>query len=442
VRRIHFSYAAILFVFLAAHSVRAQAPVPTPTAAPAPSSAIASIKVTGAQKFPADQIIAASGLKTGDVVTAEQIQAATNRLSALGIFSAVNFRYAAKGTAINLEFQLQEAPTYPIAFDNFPWFAAESIGSAVREQVGLFTGEAPGDGTLVDQIAAVIENLLDAQKIKGEVTHQLVAAATGQGMEMQFHLNGAALRVQSVQFGDALASNSERLKDRISDLKGQPYSLLATEIFENEHIRPLYASKGYIRAQIGPPQTHLIPDVNDPKETGVDLTIPINPGATYLWKGVSWQGNVAVLSSSLDEIVEMKPGDVADGNKIEDLWQKVEGQYGKRGYLDVKVTEEPQYDDAAHQISYRVSITEGPQYRMGDMIITGLSLDAEKRLRQAWQIAPGQVFDDGYYESHVKILSKPSRDIFGDLPVHYNEFGHLLRPDNSRHTVDVLLDFK
>jgi len=58
---------------------------------------------------------------------------------------------------------------------------------------------------------------------------------------------------------------------------------------------------------------------------------------------------------------------------------------------------------------------------MGDMVITGLSVDAEMRLRQAWQIAPGQVFDDGYYESHLEILAKPSRDIFGELPVHYNE---------------------
>jgi hypothetical protein len=108
----------------------------------------------------------------------------------------------------------------------------------------------------------------------------------------------------------------------------------------------------------------------------------------------------------------------------------------------MKLKPESQFDDAAHQISYRAGISEGPQYRMGEMIVTGLSVEAEKRLRQAWQIAPGQVFDDGYYESHLKILSKPSRDIFGELPVHYNEFGHLLRPDASRRTVDVLLDFK
>jgi outer membrane protein assembly factor BamA len=140
--------------------------------------------------------------------------------------------------------------------------------------------------------------------------------------------------------------------------------------------------------------------------------------------------------------VELKPGDIADGMKIEDQWQKIESVYGQRGYLDRKLTLEPQYDDTANTIFYQVSISEGQQYRMGDIVITGLSLDAEKRLRQAWRIMPGQVFDNVYYEARMKLLAKPSRDIFGELPVHYNEFGHFLRPNADRHTVDVLMDFK
>lgn len=438
-KRILLAFVAFHFSLLsAAIAVRAQAPA----AASPPSSPIASIKITGAQKFPAEQIIAASGLKPGDVVTADQIQEATNRLAALGIFSAVNFRYAAKGDAINLEFQVKEAPTYPISFDNFPWFTASEIGDAIRNQVGLFTGEAPDGGSMIDQMTAVIENLLASRKIKGSVAHQLVTAAVGEGMMLQFRVEGVPLRVQSLQFGEAIATNSERLKDRVSDIKGQPYSLFGVEVFENEHVRPLYAAEGFLRAQIGPPQTHLLPDMNDPKETAVDLTIPITPGPVYSWKGVSWQGIMALQSTDLDHAVDLKPGDIADGMKIEALWQKIESSYGQHGYLDMKLNAEPQFDDAAHQISYHVTVSEGPQYRMGDMVITGLSVEAEKRLRQAWQIAPGQVFDDGYYEQHMKLLARPSRDIFGDLPVHYNEFGHLLRPNESRHTVDVLLDFK
>ena len=437
-KRILLAYVAVHFILVAACAARAQAPA----AASPPSSTIAAIKITGAQKFPTSQITTACGLKPGDVVTADQIQEATNRLAALGIFSSVNFRYTSKGDAINLEFQVQEAPTYPIAFDNFPWFSASEIAEAIRNQVGLFTGEAPDGGAMIDQMTAVIENLLASKKIKGSVTHQLLTPANGEGMVLQFRVEGIRLRVQSLQFGEATAANSERLKDRVSDIKGQPYSLFALEVFENEHIRPIYAAKGYLRTQIGPPQTNLIPDLNDPKESAVDLSIPIAPGPVYSWKGLSWQGNMAVQSSDLDRSVDLKPGDVADGMKIEALWQNIEAEYGRLGYLDMKLKAEPQFDETAHQISYRVSINEGQQYRMGDMIITGLSVEAEKRLRQAWQVAPGQIFDDVYYEQHMKMLSKPNRDIFGDLPVHYNEFGHLLRPNESRHTVDLLLDFK
>jgi hypothetical protein len=40
------------------------------------------------------------------------------------------------------------------------------------------------------------------------------------------------------------------------------------------------------------------------------------------------------------------------------------------------------------------------------------------------------------------MLAKPRREIFGELPVHYTQCGHFLRPDTNQHTVDVLLDFK
>ncbi|HWF14183.1 MAG TPA: POTRA domain-containing protein [Candidatus Acidoferrales bacterium] len=429
---------AFHFLFVAAVAVRAQAP----PANPAPSSTINSIKVTGLQKFPQDQVIAASGLKNGDVVTAAQIQDATNLLAALGIFSAVNFRFTSKGTAIDLEFQVTEAPTYPISFDNFPWFTSAEIGDAIRSQVGMFTGEAPDSGSMIDQMTAVIENLLGSKNIKGSVTHQLISVPAGDGMEMQFRVEGVPLRVQSLKIDDPIAADSERLKDRIPDIKGQPYSLFAVELFEYEQVRPLYITKGFLRAQIGPPQTQLVPDVNDPKVSEVDISIPVRQGSAYTWKGVSWQGNMAQPSSTLDSLVKLKPGDLADGIKIENIWRDITFEYMRRGYLDLKLDAEPQLDDTAHQVSYHVAITEGPQYRMGEMIITGLSVDAEKRLRQAWQIAPGQVFDNNYYEAHMIIYAKPSREVFGELPVHYNEFGHLLRRDANRHVVDVLLDFK
>ena len=434
--------AVALLILCASLGLRAQAAAQNPPAKASPSSKIATITVTGTKKIPADQIDSASGLKPGDVVTAAEIQAAADRLAALGIFSAVNYRYSAKGEEIALEFQVTEAPTYPLTFDNFPWFTDAEIGDSIRSTVGLFTGESPSDGVMVDQIAGVLEKMLAARNIKGSVAHQLLQQATGDGMTMQFSLENSPLRVQSVQFGDALATDSERLKDRLGDLKGQPYSRFAIELFENEQIRPVYSSKGFLRAQIGPAVAHLSSEAGNPPGAAVDVQIPITPGAVYTWKGVSWQGNTAFPSPTLDATMQMKAGDVADGLKIERDWQNIETGYARRGYLDMKLKPQAQFDDDAHQVSYQANIVEGAQYRMGEMVITGLSLEAEKRLRSDWLIASGQVFDDAYFENLAKELAKPSESIFGELPVHYESFGHWLRPNADKHTVDVLLDFK
>jgi outer membrane protein insertion porin family len=426
---------AALLIVSAASVAHAQQPAPK-------ASKIAAIAITGTRKFTADQIASASGLKIGDVVTTEQIQAAADRLAALGVFSTVNYRFSSKGDTISLEFQVQEAHTVPLSFDDFPWFTDDEIAAALRQQVGLFTGESPESGAMVDEIAGVLDKLLASRHIKGELTHQLVAPPSGDGMILQFRVEDPSLRIQSVQFGDPLATESERLKDRVSDIKGQPYSRFAIEVFENEQVRPLYASKGYLRAKIGPPQPHMTGNPDDPAGSNIEVLIPITPGSVYSWNAVSWRGNTAILSANLDAAVGIKTGEVADGMKIEALWRDLELEYGKRGYLDAKLDPQPDFDDTTHRVSYRVNIVEGLPYRMGEMVVTGLSSDAEKQLRRAWQLAPGQVFDNAYFEKLLGMLAKPRREIFGELPIHYTQCGHFLRPDTDRHTVDVLLDFK
>ena len=140
---------------------------------------IAEITVTGNTKFPVDQIIAASQLSPGEVVAVDQLQAAANRLAALGVFNAVNYRYWSKGDSINVEFQVQPAPAVPLAFDNFPWFSDQEIAAAIRQQVGLFDGEAPEGGTLLNQITAALEKLLSSRQLGGIVVHQLIAKPVG-----------------------------------------------------------------------------------------------------------------------------------------------------------------------------------------------------------------------------------------------------------------------
>ena len=46
------------------------------------------------------------------------------------------------------------------------------------------------------------------------------------------------------------------------------------------------------------------------------------------------------------------------------------------------------------------------------------------------------------YEDFLVQLQSHSKDVFGELPIHYENVGHWLREDAAKGTVDVLLDFK
>jgi outer membrane protein assembly factor BamA len=89
-----------------------------------------------------------------------------------------------------------------------------------------------------------------------------------------------------------------------------------------------------------------------------------------------------------------------------------------------------------------VRVDEGGSFKFNALTITGLSPGAEKKLRDAWNIPQGEVFDKTTFEDFLTKLETKPKDIFGSLPVHYDNVGHWVQPNDAQHTVDVLLDFK
>ena len=62
--------------------------------------------------------------------------------------------------------------------------------------------------------------------------------------------------------------------------------------------------------------------------------------------------------------------------------------------------------------------------------------------RVVGDVAQGEVFDKAKYEEVLTKLEGHEEQIFGELPLHYEQVGHWLQKDASTKTVDVLLDFK
>jgi hypothetical protein len=262
-------------------------------------------------------------------------------------------------------------------------------------------------------------------------------------MMMQFSVEDSRVTIASLQFGDSLAQSSEKVRDRSHDLIGKPFSRFAIEVFENEQVRPLYLSTGHLRVQFGEPDLGARgTEAKTPLPSEVPVKIPITPGPIFHFSAATWSGNSALSGVALMPLLLVKSGDLADGMQLAASWQRVEQEYHHRGYVDVKLDPQPKFDDAATTVTYNVAVTEGSQYRMGDLVITGLSLDAERVLRAAWRQARNDVFDGAYFDDMLVKLQKPTSMIFGEIPVHYTELGHWLRPNTETHVMDVLLDFK
>jgi len=393
---------------------------------------LAEVRITGSARFTSEQIAAAAGLRVGAQVGRDDFQKAADNLAKTGRFTNVQYRYGDSDQGVRVEYQVADAPSLPVWFDNFPWFTDEELVQALKASVPLFDGTAPEGGSVLDDISDALQLQIAKAGVHTTVSHILTTSPGSDERIQQFRVDEAGLVVASIDFGDTLAQNDRGIHSRLPDLVGTKYSRAALVLFEFEQVRPLYLSHGLLRVRFPPPTAKVA-------GTSVQLAAPIDPGPAFTWRVPTWTGNTVLGALELATVVPLHDGDIADGMKIERGWQAVEDAYARKGYLDVNLSTVPHFDDGAKTVTYSVAITEGPQYHMGKLVLTGLSTEGEKRIRAAWKLAQGDVFDRAVYQ---EFILNGIRESFAGMPFHYEKIGRFLQKDSTNATVDVLIDFQ
>jgi outer membrane protein assembly factor BamA len=422
------------FLVVPLFPARAQAP-----GTPGGEGKLAAIHVAGSKRYSSEQIATAFGLQIGQMIHREDMQAAADHLAELGPFAKVLYRFSSRQSDITIEIQVEDAAGLPVSFDNFPWFTDAELTQALKDSGILFDGTAPDHGTILDAMTQALTKVLAVRGVHAVVEHAVVNAPESDDKIQQFQIVGSSLNVSAVEFSDPLAMSDRNVRLRLSDIVGHPFSRYAVEMFDFEVVRPVYLAQGHLRVSFGPPNARFAGDPTKPLPNTVTVLVTVNPGPVFKFGGVTWSGNRLLAASELDAMAGLKAGDPADGLKIFAAWDRVRDAYGQRGFLDAKVTPEPGFEEVNGRVTYRVSLDEGPQYHMRDLVLTGLSLEGERRIRAAWKIGKGEVFNRVYFEEFV---NKGAKEAFGDLPAHYDEIGRWLRTDPKTAVVDVLLDFR
>ncbi len=406
------------------------------------TAALLEIHSDGQKVLTEAQISALTGLQTGAQVGRADLQTAADKLVGSGLFATVKYDFKTRTDGVTLNFHVSESPRVPAYYDNFPWFGDSELNDAIRARLPFFDGTLPEGGAVVETAANAIRDLLATHKLDLPVQHQLTASPLTDGNVQQFSVEGAGLKILGLSFSDAALGSNPTVQQHLSEIVGKPYSRTTIELFLAEQIRPVYWKQGYLRAKFGSPEVRLTgrPTAQLPEQ--LPVFVPIVAGDVYHVADAQWSGNNVISSIALGSYFGLKAGAVADGMEVEAALEKIREEYGRRGYLEANVQPETSFNEAAHTVSYKIAISEGAQYRMGGWVITGISTNGETRLRSQFPIASGDIFDKIKYEEFLTGLQNHSKEIFGELPIHYDSVGHWLKTDSSRATVDVLLDFK
>ena len=394
---------------------------------------LTTIVFEGLKSQPPEKMIAASGLQVGQTIDFEMVKAAAQRLSQTGLFGKVAYRYRYSSTQIELTFELEEKTSGKkrCHFDNFVWFSDKEIADAIKRDMPDFDGSVVVSDFVGEEIKKSLTRLLAEKKIAGEVVYEL-----DENLAYSFKVKGANLSVCDFQFAGAQDELKKPLLEALKPLFKTEYSKSDVGLFTKAALVPVYTQRGYLKAAFQPAQPSL--SASGACANAVVVTLPVAEGLQYHWNDPLWSGNQAYSAQELNAALKLKQGDVADLMKIERSWSEVRGVYGKKGYLGVRLKLESVFDDARRLITYQVALTEGPQYRMGQVTIAGLPEDEAGRVKDAWGLKSGEVFSTSYFGA---FLEKVSRGGLIKQPQEVR-IGQELKRDDQRLTVDVVVKFE
>ena len=376
---------------------------------PAPPAAfqLGAVAVTGASRYTQADVTRLSALKMGQPVTPSDLDTVVKQMSATGLFASLRYRYATAGNRMDVTFEIEEpAWSMPVVFDNFVWLTDAELLAAVKAEVPTFDGMLPVNAEVTTHMTGVLQRLLDDRKVRGRVEFALHNNMTTGKSQYLFTVKDTGLGVCSLRVTGASAIPESQLVDAAAELTRRDYSRLYLTELADGTLRTMYRQHGYWKAEFREPVATL---AAPGACTGVSVTLRIDEGVPYTWDRAEWTGASIIAAKDLDGLLGMKAGDVADVTKIEEGLRRVRGGFRQRGYMQQRSAMTPKPDDATRKLTLAVAIEEGPQFRMGELTITGTTDQDADALRKKWRLKAGDVYDDAYAQQFRSENGNPTR---------------------------------
>ena len=375
---------------------------------PPVSYKLIAVKVTGSKRFTQEDVAAASGLPIGTIAHEEDFKKAARQLGETGAFGDITYTYTYSSAGTRLEFHVVDADKFvPARFADFVWFTDEELLHKLHDRIPLFNGELPANGRLPDQVSDVLQAMLVENAIPGRVEYVRNNGKDERLESIAYNVAGVSIRIHHADFPGAGADELPLLQAAAEKLFDREYSRDYMNNFIEHDLLPIYREHGYLKASCASALPKVIkPDASDAVDnklppTFVEVTFPVTPGLQYKLTKWDWSGNKEIASDQLDPLLHARTGQTANTIQLGNDLREVQLLYGSRGYILAAIKVNAEFDDVVGGVVYHLAVQEGALYRMGELQFRGLDNNLTARLRAAWKIRPGEVYDATYLKQFL-----------------------------------------
>jgi outer membrane protein assembly factor BamA len=366
------------------------------------------VKVAGSKRFAEQDIVAATGLQIGTPVNDDDFKRAARRLGDAGVFTDIAYSYSYSSAGTKLEFHVVDADKFvPVRFEDFVWFSDADLLRRIKEHAPLFDGELPLSGRLPEEVSDVLQAMLVEKSIPGHVEYERVGKSDAPVQAILYRVADVLIQIRNVEFVGAGEAELPALTAASKRVFEREYSRTVLRSLIEKQLLPVYYSRGYLKASFGDPQPKVVKQPSTANDEGprnltiVDVSFPVTPGQQYKLKPLQWSGNQAIPTDTLAKMVRLEPGQPANMVRLGDSLAEIQKLYGSKGFVTASITPQPSFDETAGTVAITLEVKEGPVFHMGDLEFRGLDNGLTAKLRNAWKIRTGEIYNSTYLSEYL-----------------------------------------
>jgi outer membrane protein insertion porin family len=425
--------------------------------APAGQQKIVEIRVIGARRIPRETVLARMFSRVGEAYDPLTIERDFNSLWNTGYFEDVRIEKEDTPQGIVLDVYVREKPTIrDIAYKGLNSVTqSDVLDRFKKEKVGLSV-ESQYDPARIAHAVTVIREMLAEHGHQFATVRPEVKDIPPASVQLIFNVKeGPTVKVGKITFSGNHHANSRELREAMRNLRpvGIPHSIIFENLFsrtydaskleeDSERVRLAYQDRGYLRATVGEPETHIRNEgglslftFRPRKGKRIDIHMNIEEGERYRLAAIKFTGNIGHANpKALRSIFNVRDGSVFNLTAFQKGLQALRKAYSQDGYIDFSAIPSPSFDDATHTVTWTVDCDEGKQFTVSHIEFQGNTVTRDFVIRRELLLQEGQVYNSHLWE--MSLLRLNQLQYFNELKVDQDSETH---QNTEAGTVDLLL---